>query len=764
MAQYTNTYSMEKLVHHRTPAQAEVDKLVLARVRPVSLVLALILFFYSIFDLFVLKQQSDALWAAKLDATVALSITLVYLLLQRNKIPPRYANPVCVLLSFLALLSAVPFMIVLHDSRLSVNLLLVIFASSILIVSRRWFAAVALVTVANWIFFLLEYRPEVTPYDTAALCVGVVLALLMNGLNRRVLYGVIASRMQAQEHVAALERASRETLTANALVRSVVENTADAVWVKDREGRFLLVNPGYLLAFGLPRESVIGCTISEVFGHSESDQIAAAECSALEQGASVTVEETTGPASQTWLCNIFPYYDGSGCIAGTIGVSRDITVRKQQERELGRMVLQLAAAKGEAEKATQAKSDFLATMSHEIRTPMNGVLGMAQLLVDTPLSAQQNEYAATIYESAEALLTIINDILDLSKIEAGKLALENVSFPLAGCLHAIFSVIRQRAHSKGLELRVELAQDIPDFIVGDPVRLGQILLNLLGNAVKFTRTGWIALRASVSHVPAGSTRLRISVEDTGIGIPEDKLEEIFHKFSQADGSTTRRFGGTGLGLTICRELAGMMNGTIGVSSKPGTGSTFWLDLPVRIAAAAENGRAGRTAIAAPFPSAKTAGLRVLLVEDNLINKKVASSMLARLGYNTDHAENGSRAIEMAVPGDYDIVLMDLEMPDMDGFQATQEIRRTLGDAAPPIVALTAHALLGYRERCLAAGMQGYLTKPLNVTELSDTLLRYARPKGTSSISHNSNSAGASYAADDSAKPVCDNQQVAYRKK
>ncbi len=746
---------MEKLVHHRTPAQVEVDKLVLERVRPVSFVLALVLFLYSIFDLFVLKPP-DSWWAAKVDTAVALSILLVYRLLQRNKIAPRFANPVCVLLGFLALLSAFPFMIVLHDSQLSVNLLLVIFSSSVLIVSRRWFTAVVLVISSCWIFYLFEYRPNVSPYYTAALAVGVVLALLMNEFNRRVLYGVITYRMQAQEHVAALERASRETLGANALVRSVVENTADAVWVKDREGRFLMVNPGYLIAFGLPRESVIGRTISEVFGHSESEQIAVAERSALEQGASVTVEETTGSAGQTWLCNIFPYHDGSGCIAGTIGVSRDITVRKQQERDLARMVSQLALAKGEAEKATQAKSDFLATMSHEIRTPMNGVLGMAQLLLDTPLSTQQHEYAATIYESAEALLTIINDILDLSKIEAGKLALEEVPFSLAGCLHALFSVVRHRAESKGLELRVELAPDLPEVIVGDPVRLGQILLNLLGNAVKFTSSGWIALRATVSCTLVGSARLQILVEDTGIGISEDKLEKIFHKFSQADGSTTRRFGGTGLGLTICRELAGMMNGAIGVRSKPGSGSTFWLELPVRIAAHARNGSADRTSISDTFQSGAVVGLRVLLVEDNLINKKVASSMLVRLGCSTDHAENGIKAIEMAITGDYDLVLMDLEMPDMDGFQATKEIQRILGHAAPPIVALTAHALLGYRERCLAAGMQGYLTKPLDVTELSDMLVRYARQKA-SFISHPAGSA----AAGAKAQPVNDNQQVKY---
>ncbi|HLY97546.1 MAG TPA: ATP-binding protein [Candidatus Angelobacter sp.] len=718
---------MDKIVHHRVPAQAEVDKLVLERVRPVSFVLALILFLYSIFDLLVLGPP-DSWRAATLDAMVAVFIMLVFRLLQQNKIPPRCANPVCVLLCFLSLVSAFPLMIMLRNVELSVNLLLVMFASSVLIVSRRWFATVVLVIAAGWIVFLLAERLAVSPYYNAALCVGVVLALLMNDFNRRVLYGVVNYKMQAQEHVAALERASRETLEANALVRSVVEKTADAVWVKDVEGRFLMVNPGYLLAFGLPRESVIGRTISEVFGHPESERIAAAEGTVLETGESVTVEETAGSSGQTWLCNIFPYHDGSGCMAGTIGVSRDITVRKQQERDLGKMVSQLAVAKAEAEKATQAKSDFLATMSHEIRTPMNGVLGMAQLLLDSPLSTQQNEYAATIYESAESLLTIINDILDLSKIEAGKLTLEEVPFSLAGCLHALFAVVRQRVQGKGLELRTELAPDLPQVITGDPVRLGQILLNLLGNAVKFTATGSITLRATVSYTLVGAARLQISVEDTGIGIPENKLEEIFHKFSQADGSTTRRFGGTGLGLTICRELATMMNGTIAVRSKPGVGSVFWLDLPVHIAAATENGNAVRTDTVDAFQSRELAGLRVLLVEDNTINQRVARSMLARLGCATDLAENGIRAIERTVPGDYDLVLMDLEMPDMDGFQATKEIRRILGDAAPPIVALTAHALLGYRERCLAAGMQGYLTKPLDVTGLSDTLLRYARKR------------------------------------
>ncbi|HLJ30335.1 MAG TPA: ATP-binding protein, partial [Candidatus Angelobacter sp.] len=334
-----------------------------------------------------------------------------------------------------------------------------------------------------------------------------------------------------------------------------------------------------------------------------------------------------------------------------------------------------------------------------------------------------------IHESSTVLLNIINDILDFSKIEAGKIKIEPVAFNLTPYLQSTIAFTRPSARSCGLSFQAQLAPDLPEAVIADPTRLRQIVLNLLNNALKFTESGGIILRVGISQRSPEGARLRIEVEDTGIGITPEQLERIFDKFVQADSSITRRYGGTGLGLAISRQLARLMGGDIHAISQPGGGSTFYLDLPVLLPqekmppdpiGALDQSESDAQAV-------NLSSLRVLLAEDNAINQKVALKMLEKLGCRADLAHDGAEAVEMALRHSYDLVLMDCEMPRMSGFEATAEIlRRSSGQNAPVIIALTAHAIAGYRELCLAAGMKGYLQKPLSKKDLLETLVQTAK--------------------------------------
>jgi PAS domain S-box-containing protein len=410
-----------------------------------------------------------------------------------------------------------------------------------------------------------------------------------------------------------------------------------------------------------------------------------------------------------------------GTINGFLGVATDVT-EKRQAREA------LQAAKEAAERANRAKSEFLATMSHEIRTPMNGVLGFANLLRDTELSAEQRDFVRTIENSGQSLLAIINDILDFSKIEAGAMMLESIPFDLANAVEEVIALMAGKAEEKGLELGVSIAPDVPARVVADPGRLKQILVNLIGNAIKFTSLG--SVHVEVSAAAAGARlELLIRVRDTGIGITPAAQAALFKKFSQADSSTTRRYGGTGLGLAICRQLVDLMGGTIGIDSTPGTGSTFWFSLPVTAADAVDAGLPpvpdGRPAERVS-PAAEV--IRVLVADDNSVNQMVAVRLLERLGCRCDVAGNGAEAVQMASRLPYDLIFMDCHMPEMDGFEATLAIRRReheLGLEATPIVALTASVLQEDRDRCASAGMNDILGKPVQPVEFARLLQRLA---------------------------------------
>lgn len=404
-----------------------------------------------------------------------------------------------------------------------------------------------------------------------------------------------------------------------------------------------------------------------------------------------------------------------------LGLAQDTTERRRFENELRR-------AKAAAEAASEAKSNFLAAMSHEIRTPMNGVLGVTDLLLDTQLSDEQREHLTIVRNSAESLLTVLNDILDFSKVEAGKLAIEELPFSLHGCVRDVLPILSQRARQKNLALVCEFAPGVPDCVVGDPMRLRQVLTNLIGNAVKFTAQGEVVVKAEAS--PATETRalVHFSVRDTGIGIPEEKKQLIFEPFSQADGSMARKFGGTGLGLSISARLVGLMGGRIWVESELGRGSTFHFTMQLGLqqlerANTPENAAAGPAADHQP-----TVRLRILLAEDNSVNQLLAMRMLQKQGHEVVLVEDGIKAIAAIQREPFDLILMDVQMPELDGLQATQQIRQkeAASGGHVPIIAMTAHALKGDRERCLDSGMDDYLSKPINRAELYRVINKFCQ--------------------------------------
>lgn len=403
-------------------------------------------------------------------------------------------------------------------------------------------------------------------------------------------------------------------------------------------------------------------------------------------------------------------------------------VVQQLEHVLARELAEqsLAEARDAAMMASQQKSDFLATVSHEIRTPLNGVLGLNDLLLRTGLDAEQRRLADGIQTSGQLLLSLINDILDFSKIEAGRVVLEQVDFDVRAVLGQVAGPIAGAATAKGLQLDVEYDAAVPETLCGDPTKLSQVFANLLSNAVKFTGEG--SVRASVrAHRLGDLWRLTVHVHDTGIGI-DPSLTDVFAPFQQADSSTTRKYGGTGLGLAISRELARAMGGDIGFRSSAGRGSSFWFTGVFR--AGTGTAPTGQAEAVAPEPPAAVAPLRVLVVEDNRVNQLVATGMLTALGHTTDTAEDGLAALAVLERASYDLVLMDVQMPRMDGYEATRAIRAREGDGKRTVViAMTANAVAGVRERCLEAGMDDFLTKPVDLRHLSRTLSRWFADEG-----------------------------------
>ncbi|MBM3725139.1 MAG: response regulator [Acidobacteria bacterium] len=440
------------------------------------------------------------------------------------------------------------------------------------------------------------------------------------------------------------------------------------------------------------------------------------------EGASVDLEIAPHFYQAVWFYLL--------CIlaAGTLGwrvyryrVRRLVNLNAELEGRVRSRTQELLVAKETAEMGARAKSQFLANMSHELRTPMNAVVGMSTLMMDMDMTPDARECLALIRTSADAQITLINDILDLSKIEAGKLEIERLPFNLVRCVRDSTAMLAVTAREKGVPLVTQVDPSAPEWVLGDVTRVRQVLINLLTNAVKFTTSGEVNI-----SVASRDGELWFSVKDTGIGIPPDRLDRLFQPFSQVDSSTTRRYGGTGLGLAICRKLVDLMGGRIWVDSEPGTGSNFQFVIPAIVARepGAEDRDMTGPLLELDRQLAQRHPLRILLAEDNAVNQRVCVRMLERMGYRVDIAWNGAEALDALSKQTYDVVLMDVQMPEMDGLEAARRIRQMWPGAGPRLVAITANALESDRKACFDAGMDDYLTKPINVHQLRDALVRY----------------------------------------
>lgn len=507
-------------------------------------------------------------------------------------------------------------------------------------------------------------------------------------------------------------------------LEKIINATPIPIFIKDEDHRFIMINDSFCSFFNYSREEMLGKSDYDFFQKEEADIFWERDNQVLTTKIENINEEKitkTDGTEHTIITKKSALELGDSRLV-LIGIIEDITKQKKYEDNLKK-------SKEYAEQASKIKSEFLANMSHEIRTPMNGILGFINLLADTDLNEEQKDFVTQVQKSSNLLLNIINDILDISKIEAGKMNLENSRFEIRTLAQDIINFAKSYSLDKHLEISCNINPDIPQEIFGDSYRLKQVLNNLLSNAIKFTKMGQISLNIQLEEDKGNSVILRFDVSDTGIGIPEDKLKSIFESFTQADVSTTRQYGGTGLGLSIVKKIIQLMNGDITVKSEEGKGSVFTFTAEF-LKKGTDDDNQNICNESSQF-SIRNDELelnkqyRLLLAEDNPINQKLAIKILDKYGYICDIASNGAEAIETFKTEAYDLILMDCQMPILDGYQATKEIRKIEdGKSHIPIIAMTASVLKGDMDKCLQAGMDDYTSKPINTQKLIETIKKH----------------------------------------
>lgn len=539
------------------------------------------------------------------------------------------------------------------------------------------------------------------------LVLAAIAAFAMSKMNN-----VLQQRLRRTNHALVNTIKDIETLSA------VATFTDNAVLVLDSNLDIEWFNTEFEKWSKLSKKDLVGRSVLSLFDKNSEDYKDFKKQFKKKKSFTKEYKRELKEGDENWYSiRVTPVLDKNGHVQRYIWVALDITDRVKAEKELVKTT-------EVAQEGARLKQEFLANMSHEIRTPMNAIVGFSQLLTKTELNDEQEDYLNSIKTAGNNLLVIINDILDFSKIEAGKMQIEKTSFDLAKLLHNLKSMFTPSASEKDLDFKVEMDDSMPIFYFGDPVRLNQILTNLLGNALKFTLKGGVTVK--VTPLKKGKKPLvEFRVTDTGIGISEDKQDNVFKSFTQAEGETTRKFGGTGLGLSIVRSLTELMDGDIRLESKLGEGSSFIVTLPLEVDDDADRRAAEKAKENAPLE--KVSGIHVLLAEDNRANQFLGKKMLGDLGYKVSIANHGKEACEMHAENDFDIILMDIQMPEMDGVEATEHIRKMDEmKKSIPIIALTAHALVEEKNRYLQSGMSDYETKPFNIKDLHSKILKWVQ--------------------------------------